>query len=203
MNPAYFLVGALLIIAIGLAGWLFYLNKKESEDDILEGSMVINLMAPLGDNRAFGIEKSAKIGDGGRWLCKYFPTDVHPDNVAKAKIVKVVVGKGKRHVIPVNDWSAEKSIVIYLPPTTQELPDYLKKIFGDKMNFIEVINAVETELKAVRIGSKRKSQIAENLGDGELSQEALQQASEINKDLKKFYGEDRKKTSSSSSSSSK
>jgi len=185
------------LISLGIVISLVYFYKKDNdEEELLDGNFVINLMSPLCKNRAFGIEKSAEIGNSGRYLCTYTPADRNfrklDDSVED---VTTIVGKCKRVVIPVNDWSSEKSIVIYFPPKVEYLPEFLKKLnFGeDLMKGIEFMNAITTELNAVREGSERKSEIAERMGDGEWTIEKLNQLEEEMTDRKNMIGDGKNK----------
>lgn len=181
------------VVIIGLIITLYKLSQKSDDDDILEGNYCINLMSGICGGRALGIETDVKLGKDGRQIIKYFPTDVDHKKIEDAKEILCVVGKNKRIVLPKGDFSRDKNIVVYLPPTLTELPESLKKLLGEKMKQIEIMNAITTELAAVREGSNRKSASLERLGDGELSSAEMTKSTELALDMKNIVGDNKKK----------
>jgi hypothetical protein len=154
---------------------------------------MINFMPQYTNQSAYGIERSSEKGKEGRTHIKYSPLDIDPETIDQVKDKELIVGKGKRIIVPPGDWSGHKSMGFYLPPTAEDFPDTLKNHEIGKMfmHWVEIKNAINSELDSVKEGSKRKDEILKKLGDGELSKEHLQLIGGLQKDLIKMASEGR------------
>jgi|GEM_PF-6531141 len=177
------------ILIAGLSVWLTIVKFAKHESKILNGARFENLAPKYADGCSEGIETNVIIGKNGRYLIKYIRTDVADDELYKIKEETMIVGTNKRLSFPIGDWSNKISRVKYLPPKSEDLPSELKKTKLGKlyMKYTEDIDVENDEIKTIREGSIRKTNILQMLGDGELSSEQFDQQKNFTDNLIKLY----------------
>lgn len=162
---------------------IVFKEKEEEEDRVI----ALNFLTNHSNGRAIGIERELIPGAGERKIAILEPRDLNPKRKKEEEIKneKVIIDKDKILYCPKGSWSKDRNINIYIPPSASDFPISLKKTeLGQALMFYtEVKNAVNTEINAIKEGSKRKSEILERLGDGEISVEFLEKNQELVKDL--------------------
>lgn len=192
--------GSLGIIGLimWLAWWWNYRSKSSTH------GIVINIASQFSHGRAIGGQIATKRVTGGRQKIMMLPRDVspskNPEGQQEIHPESYLVGRNKRIVFPIGTWSQDENIIMDLPPTAADFPEGWKHtpIGRLLMFYTEAINAENTEVEALRIGSQRKTDILKNMGDGEISREQVTQLKDLLGDfldaVKEAKGE--KKTSS-------
>ena len=176
------------IVIIG--GLIWIMARKLSRDDEYASreNFVINFASKYCMNHAYGIEKGVIPGKHNRTICSYEPLDVMPEDAGKVLPQKVVLGSGKRVVVPNGDWSGKRNLVLYLPANAEDMPEAFKRFdFGGKMmDTVELLSAADSALRYVRDGSNRKDEILSLASGGEITKDALKTINEVQKDINKL-----------------
>ncbi len=185
------LIVIFLAIIVGIVAAVIHYQKDDEEED---RPFCINFLSDFCDGVAYGVEQSVKTGKNGRKITMVSQRDILAKNIDKIKEVPVITEKNKIVSLPRGAWSSEKNINIHLPPSASDFPDAIKETEIGKalMLLTEIKNAVNSELATIKEGSRRKSEILNKLGDGELSREHLITIQELQKDLIKMAADVRK-----------
>lgn len=175
MITGVFLYGLFLFfILIALFIWIIILIFRE-KPRIENDPIVINFLSHYSNGRAIGFEDNVIKAKNNRFISEFYPGDLDVKKINKAEKEKVIIGKDKIIPLPKGTLSKDRDIKIYLPPTAEDFPTGLKEHpFGKiLMGYTELVNAVNSEIATIREGSKRKDEILQRLGDGELGKEYL------------------------------
>lgn len=194
------IIGSFIII--GLLVWLLSLYFK-SEDKKHKQSLIINLMPQYANGFAVGLEVNTRKTDN-RFLIEYQPRDISDEVLAeKTEIdnVQVVIDKDKVITLPAGTLSSYRDIKILLAPNAEDYATELKTtLFGKYlMQMTEEINNNNLEIGIVREGSDRKTKMAKNMGDGEVSQTQIEKFEELAKEMVKIATNQDKKDNRPSS----
>ena len=186
------IIGACLII--GLMVWLLILYFR-TQDKKTKQSLIVNLMPQYAKGHALGQEVRIEKSDN-RFLVEYSPRDVSDELLLeKGEIenVKVVVDKDKIITLPCGTLSAYRDIKFLLAPHAEDYSTELKSTLLGKhlMEMTEEINNNNLETSIVREGSNRKTKMAKNMGDGEVSQTQIEKFEELAKEMIKIATQDK------------
>lgn len=168
-------------INAGLIIWFlvtFFKEREEPEDN----TIAINFLSHLAQGRALGIETRVQKGKNGRHVVRMEARDVSVKNLKKGKnIVEFVVDKNKRILLAKGELSMERNISINLPPSASDFSKEFKEHWIGKffMLLTEIINADNTEIDMLRIGSELKTDIMRRSGDGEVSAKHIEKLTDI------------------------
>lgn len=198
MNILLLILVIMCIAALlGVITWIIILIYIKEEEKI-EAPFIINFMPqhtfPI-KGYAIGLEQSTKKIDN-RYLIEFSPRDINKENLKENKLVsnvKVVVGENKVITLPKGILSDNRTIKLLLAPTPEDYPlEFKNSSFGKIIcGLTEAINITNDEVKIVREGSNRKTDILYKMGDGEISKETLNKFQEIFKDILKTSKDDK------------
>jgi hypothetical protein len=164
--------------------------------------------APLGINFApeftngYSIfqEISVKKFPNGRTLSKLMPKDINQDeglsNLEKPKPVFLVCAPGCRIATPSGDLSSSRTVIFYMPPTSEQLNNSFKKTtlgkaMTDSIEFEQICNMLDEKVKKIR---EYVSKVG-NKGEEVMSKIVLDNLDEIAEKMHQVYNKvDNKKT---------
>jgi len=171
---AWILVGiAFLVASAMIIMWLnVYFKEKDKEtDDVI----VLNVSSYLGGTGRAIIQEKETINCPGtnRIISRGIPKDVR--NLKEGETLedeKIIYEKNKAYIIPKGEWSKDCNIKIILPPDPEDIPaELLKNPFGKMLaQLTEERNYQALVEKIIREGSTRKTQLLQEMPDGEVSE---------------------------------
>lgn len=197
----YIILGFVVLIAVVVGIWLLIILFKEKEIPSDE-NLILNINSHLdGSGRFLLSEKTVdKTSYTDRTIITGTPKDVDWKKLKTLKLdvkdVKTIVEEDKVINCPKGTLSYDKNIKILLPPTPEDLPEVLKDTpLGNAFaSYLETKNYNKEILNIVREGSNLKSLYLKKLGDGEISNELVEQYKKLFTMLKDLAD---KKTSTS------
>lgn len=188
----FIILGSFTII--GLMTWLLLLYFKQQEKQTRQ-SLILNLMPQYAQGFAIGQEVNIQKSDN-RFLVEYQPKDISDEfllNKTEIENVKVVIDQNKIITLPAGTLSSYRDIKILLAPNAEDYSTELKSTIIGKyfMEMTENINNSNLETSIVREGSNRKTKMAKNMGDGEVSQQQIERFSELSDEMVKIATNDK------------
>lgn len=178
-------------VILGFLIWLFILFSKREEDkndDTIIWNLINNHAIPV-KGYLEGLQVKDDLVDG-RHIIEYIPRDVDVKDIKnniEIPHITVVVDKNKVIDLPKGTLSGRRNVRILLANNSEDYsPAFKRSILGPLyMALTEKISGDNVESKIIREGSTRKTDLLTELGDGEISQEVIEQYKEREKDLAK------------------
>ncbi|MEK6878847.1 MAG: hypothetical protein AABY22_04565 [Nanoarchaeota archaeon] len=173
----------LFILVVIFVIWLII--KVFKTPIILENDpIILNWMAQYSKGRALGVEEKTIMGKGNRFIKYFSAKDINVKDENPDINTKIVAQHDRIIPFPKGTWSKDRDIIMILPPTTAEFPNHLKDHEFGKflMTYVELKNAVESEVKILREGTRRRDAILKEMGDSEISEKYLKSVEGLFKD---------------------
>ncbi|MFW5793888.1 MAG: hypothetical protein ACOCV1_00160 [Bacillota bacterium] len=168
------LIISFVLIICALSVWLLIIYNKEEKIGKNE-PLVLNLIASEEDGRAMITEKEVQNGCGKRFVVNAEANDIDQNSKNINRELKIVVPENKVISLPQGLLSKDRNIKIYLPIRAENMPESIKNTdFGKSLMFLTELKDYKSSVeKILREGSKRKDNLLQEIGDGELSSEFL------------------------------
>jgi hypothetical protein len=167
---SYLTITILILVISGLSIYLSVLifgEKKVPKDS----PIIINLESKYSNGRAIGIVTDVESCSLTRKKYKYSPKDVDITKTEEPKEEFIIVDPEKLAVLQKGSLSRDKNIIINCPDNATDFDEAIRNTtFGKALMFYtELKNYEKTHIEYLKEGSKRKSDILKEIGDGEIS----------------------------------
>jgi hypothetical protein len=190
----FFIFFILALIILGFTSWIIILINKK--DDLKEDKDFYLNLANLDSGSAYGNIKKLDYSTAlQRWKFEGEPRDISLKDILSGKKIKTPDFIVKRvETMAKSKWSAGKNIHCLLPQNASEIPPELMNTFlGKSLAFaIEYANADDIIKKAMQEGLDRVSSHLIEMGEGEVSIQAMTKFKELYKDIDSMYKETRR-----------
>jgi len=197
------IIGILFLVVVVLIAVFVRLYNKEEEvgEDL---PFVINFAKPgVG---AYGyLKDKIKSPIGRREIITLVPKDISHKDIIDKKEIKpqsFIVEKGKDCSLPRGSFSPGKNIFILLPKHAMDFSEeFLNTEIGSIFAFYtEYLNADNVVKEAMLEGMRRMSSHIRDMGEGEVSIDALEKIKSLSKDAVEMLKETRRERTSFGSS---
>lgn len=184
----YFIGTIMLLMAIALAGYLFWILTRPKEDPENE-TILINFMAKYSDGYSQGIIDSCDEKEGITRIV-FYPRDLNYIRMKKSgnKVIKpLTIFVSSKNIVhlPVGSFSSYRNVILAFPPKIEALQEKVKEqSFGKYMMKMIGENEHENEeVKLLRRRIKNQAGILEMSEGMDIARDGLEKLTEINKDL--------------------
>lgn len=187
MNTLSILITIIIITAVGMTGYMFYLIFFKYEPKYK--SKIINFDTKHTNGRFLGNYKDLEWGAGGRGKLTFTPTDVDFEKLdlkkIKLKDEEILFNPGRLVSIPRGPLSKDFDILFKLPEEVGDIPEALADTpVGLALKWL-VVNQqfVEKRIDILKDAVNNRDELLKEVGDAEMTAEFVSRQKAYVKDL--------------------
>jgi len=184
-------VEILIIVALFIVGIIIWFKTKFFTGN---EAFIIVFDTKYVNGRAIGLIIDEEQVAGGRVSINYTPIDVSDDTFVKGEVCSIITKKDNILISHKSSWSKGRSIVIILPNELDAIPEiFHDRNFAPLFHKVRDIGSINMRYQSLIIQNDRIVQFANDLGNGEWSEQLMHRFKDIATNAIKLKEEAEKK----------